>query len=424
MSFMFFKYRLFFLGFLVLGCGGNGKKIPEKKGISDGMFDHAFITTDLPGEMNWGYGCPALADFDNDGDLDYAFTGRDVYYWFENRGSLGWYQHVLSSTVGPIRQLGSATFDVDGDGWEDVIAGGFWYRNTHNISELEFERYVFDESIDSNIHDVVVADMNQDGKEDLVLMGEAEGVYWYNVPESPSTASKWSRTLVTLDVLVDNDHIHSGFFPRGIGDLDGDGDNDLVLPDRWMENGGDGKRWKRHPLPFGKRGPFGLSSRSWIIDLDRDGDQDIVMTDSDQKASRAAWLENDGSVPPNFTTNFLPMSASGIRGSFHSLYVGDFDNDGDSDIFTCDQEDETLLPEGASPRWYIWENIGEGQRVEFVERVILDNKIGGHDALVGDIDGDTDLDICSKVWHLWKGSGNHGIEHGDILINRIVEEVE
>ena len=137
--------------------------------------------------------------------------------------------------------------------------------------------------------------------------------------------------------MVKNDHIHSGFYPAGINDLDGDGDNDLVLPDRWLENTGEGKSWTKHGLPFGKRGPFGLSSRSWITDLDGDGDNDIVMTDSDQQASRIAWLENHGDTPPQFTAHFLPMTAPGIRGSFHSLFVGDLDKDGDPDIIAWNE---------------------------------------------------------------------------------------
>jgi hypothetical protein len=111
------------------------------------------------------------------------------------------------------------------------------------------------------------------------------------------------------------------------------------------------------------------------------------------------------------------MTAPGIRGSFHSLAVGDFDGDGDQDVFTADQEDDSILSEGAPPRWYVWENISEDQRIEFVERVIFDGKLGGHDALVGDVDGDGDLDIFSKVWNLWPENGNSGREHGDFLEN-------
>lgn len=358
------------------------------------------------------------SDFDNDGDPDYAVSCAEGFFWFENEGNDSlWASHKIGNL--DIRHLGAATFDIDKDGWYDVVIGNSWYRNTQKPREEEFVAYTFDESIDTNIHDIVMADMDGDGKEELVLTGEKEGVFWYKIPDRPTETPNWEKFVITFDVLGSNDHIHAGFYPNGIGDLDGDNDNDLVLPDRWLENvDGNGKNWKKHPLPFGKRGPYGLSARSWIVDLDQDGDNDIVMTDCDQQASRAAWLENNGGVLPQFTAHFLPMAATGIRGSFHSLFVGDFDGDGDLDIFTCDQEDRTLLPEGAAPRWYIWENIGGKEVLRFEERVILDKRLGGHDALVLDVDGDGDLDILSKVWNLWPDNANKGLEHVDYLENK------
>ena len=67
------------------------------------------------------------------------------------------------------------------------------------------------------------------------------------------------------------------------------------------------------------------------------------------------------------------------------------------DIFTVEQEDTSIPPEGATPRWYIWENIGDEEEPEYVERVVFDGKLGGHDALVGDVDGDGTQDICAKI---------------------------
>lgn len=406
------------LGILIVvnvGCGSHKKQ--HKSKIDGTMFQHHFITRDLPGETDWGYGCPTLADFDNDGDLDYSFSGLEGLYWFENQDIKTWLRNDVGEL--PIRALGANIMDVDKDGWLDIVVGGYWFRNSQDPRNIKFDRYQYDSRVQSNIHDVVMADMDGDGKDDVIVIGEGEGLFWYSVPADPTKNENWGRTLVTLDILVKNDRIHGGFFPNGIGDLDGDGDNDIVLPDRWLENKLNGHEWLKHQLPFGKRGPFGLSSRSWIIDLDKDGDNDIVMTDCDQQASRIAWLENHREAEPTFTTHFLPMKAPGIRGSFHSLFVGDLDNDGDNDILSCDQEDDTLPPEGATPRWYVWENVSTSADLKFIEKVILDNKLGGHDALVGDVDGDGDLDIFSKVWNLWPGSLNNGVEHADLLENLI-----
>ena len=99
------------------------------------------------------------------------------------------------------------------------------------------------------------------------------------------------------------------------------------------------------------------------------------------------------------------------------MRLADFDNDGDQDILVIEQEDPSILPMGATPRWYVWENVSTGDAVRFEERVILDSRLGGHDAWVGDVDGDGDLDIVSKIWRVWSGNGNNGRVHVSWLEN-------
>lgn len=386
--------------------------------ISSEMFRHHYIFNDLPGDEVPGSGCPALGDFDGDGDMDFAASDRrGNFYWFENEGKSPWKRHALGKME--LGQLGCATLDVDGDGWVDILIGGYWYRNPQNPREQEFERYTYDNTIKREIHDMVIADINGDGKLDVVVLGDGDGCFWYEVPEEPKKNENWPRHTITLEVLDSQDDIHGGFFPAGIGDLDMDGDADVVMPDRWYSNENKGQEWVRHDLPWGKRGPWGLSCRSWIVDMDQDGDADIVVTDADQSGSRAAWLENNGAEIPEFQVHMLPLTAEGTRGSFHTLAVVDFDQDGDVDIFTVEQEDTQILPKGAPPRWFIWENL-DGKGGKFVERIILDQATGGHDALVADVDGDGDLDICTKIWGRWKENGNQGREHGDFLENLTV----
>jgi hypothetical protein len=156
-----------------------------------------------------------------------------------------------------------------------------------------------------------------------------------------------------------------------------------------------------------------------IVDLDGDGDNDIVAADSDGQGSGVAWLESNGKTPPQFRVHYMANKAPGTRGSFHSLRVADFDGDGDPDILVIEQEDPTILPVGATPRWYVFENVGRRGAMRFEERVILDNRLGGHDAWVGDVDGDGDVDIVSKIWRVWPESGNGGHVHVDWLENLI-----
>ena len=152
------------------------------------------------------------------------------------------------------------------------------------------------------------------------------------------------------------------------------------------------------------------------MDMNLDGNPDIVILDSDQQDSRGAWLESDGAAIPNFTVHRLPKTAAGTRGSFHSLAVADFDCDGDPDIYTMEQQDSSIMPEGAPPRGFIWENL-DGKGREFAERIVFDANLGGHDARIGDVDGDGDIDICFKVWARWPASANDGRFHAGFLEN-------
>lgn len=385
------------------------------------LFDHHTISTDFTENLEGNrYGTPAMADFDKDGDLDFGMStaGKEVY-WFENQGNYNWEVHKIGNI--PTLQLGGEAIDIDHDGWQDMVMGGYWFRNSKDPARTEFIRYQYDPAIDREIHDLVFNDINGDGLKNLVVTGDKEGCYWYEIPKDPTIDTIWSKHTITMDVLDDRSDIHGGFFPGGIGDIDGDGDADIVMPNRWYQNDGTGLVWTRKFLPFGSGGYWGLSARSWIIDMDLDGDNDIVMVGCDQKDSRGAWLENRGEEEYlQFIVHLLPLKAPGRRGSFHSLWVADFDMDGDPDIFTIDQEDWTILPEGAPMRGYIWENLdGKGQN--FAERIVLDENIGGHDVKFGDVDGDGDLDAYFKVWANYELNAHAGKPHVDYLENLTVK---
>lgn len=408
----------------LVGCNS---KNAEKK-VSAKLFEHYFVATKMPNgkDITWGYGTPSLADFDLDGDLDYSFGVRENYiYWFEFKEWGEWQRHI----VGPLDSstLGATVTDIDGDGYPDIVTGRYWYRNPQKPQEEQFEVYQYDSRITSEIHDVIVENIDGDKENEVIVLGDNEGLFWYDIPENLNGNDNWDRNTITLDVLNEKNDVHGSIAPRGVGDLNNDGYADIVLANQWLENKGEGKEWIFHSLPFGKRGTYtlpsgekrtyGLSVRSWIVDLNNDGNNDIVMSDSDQQDSRIAWLKNSGGESPEFTTIYLPMNVPGVRGSFHSLGVADFNGDNLLDIIAVEQEDPSLLPKQAFPRWYIWENVGSEKQPVFVERVIFDGKLGGHDISIGDVDSDGYLDICSKVWNIWSNNANNGREHADCFRN-------
>ena len=343
-------------------------------------FQHHFVDRDLPGSA-WAQ--TAVADLDRDGLPDYI-TGRSgqEIRWYRMVDADQWVMHPLGEDSPS--DVGGAAMDVDGDGWVDFVAGGAWYRNTGEPRRGRFERIPFCDEVKA-VHDLVLSDLDGDGRRDLLTMSDKNNLRWYRITDNPREF--WQRTDI-------GPSLHAGV---AVGDLDRDGDLDVVRSDTWFENtDGQAQRWVAHPnIPFGNPNPpYPLATRCVALDVDLDEDLDLVMTENEIQAGRIGWLENVDGRGGMWQLHELPASDDAVRGAFHSLIVADFDNDGDADVFTCEMEG---IPGVQSPRWFIWENLdGKGQH--FAERVILDANLGGHDVVAEDFDRDGDLDLVGKLW--------------------------
>jgi hypothetical protein len=367
---------------------------------ADLKFAHHYIDRDLPGDS---YGQTSLVDIDKDGDLDFITGGKDAQkhvFWFEHQAPDKWVRHILGAQQPS--DVGGTAIDVDGDGWFDHVSGGAWYRNTARPRQEQFERIIFDKDLTA-VHDLVAADIDGDGKLDVVTMSDRNNLRWYRIASDPK--QPWDKHDIGPGV-------HAGV---AVGDIDGDGDLDVARSNLWFENAdAKGTQWAQHAIPFGNpKQPFPLATRCVILDIDGDGDRDLVMTENEIRGGKIAWLENQDANARQWKVHELPASDPGPRGAYHSLAVADFDGDGDSDIFSVEMEHIAGVKQ---PRWFIWENAG-AKRPTFLERIILDNRLGGHEAIVGDVDGDGDIDICSKLWRPRKDNANGGKNHADYLEN-------
>ena len=218
-----------------------------------------------------GYNSVCLLDMDGDGDLD-ILNGNAVFsdLQYQQNGRIGSVNPMLDSIASQdtLWQSGGKRvalspyptayyLDIDGDGKRDIVVAPrdesnvtkdnnqvLWYRNTGTVAAPDFrfqkDSLLTEDMIDggSESHPLYY-DYNKDGKLDI-LMGttriDAAGVrqnklfYYQNI--TTDTGSPRYR-YITSDLVNTAALPQLGYAPA-VGDLDGDGKDDLLLG---LENG-------------------------------------------------------------------------------------------------------------------------------------------------------------------------------------------
>lgn len=252
----------------------------------------------------------ALADLDGDGDLDVAASSwrfGNRFDWFENAGAPGdgsrFVRHEIEGQIGETRTIAVADFNRDGR--PDLLGTSrtgnqiVWYANSGKPAAKPWQKTVIDEKTLAPAHGHPT-DLDGDGDLDVVMaFGIAAGV---GNDSADSHQVAWYENVGQLGLGTEwKKHSIAASFPQGFeavaGDLDGDGDQDVVATGwspqgriAWFENGGDPRgAWKLHAI----KDLWPNAVTVILADLDKDGRLDIAAC-AERGANELRWWRNGG----------------------------------------------------------------------------------------------------------------------------------
>jgi hypothetical protein len=333
-----------------------------------------------------------VGDIDGDGRKDVAavMEGDTTVQVFHGPA---WKRSTLVTFTGDYRFPRADDFklvDVDGDGDLDVItrlgkgpsddgAGiAVWCENPGGGSG--FVQHLIGKSTEY-VKDIVVADFDRDGRPDVAMRMDSRTQLW--LQEAGGT---WTEVLLT----------HPAHEGMESGDLDGDGDPDLVLNGYWFETPDTAPAariaasYVYHVIDsawFHQTGDWTKNSCKVVVgDFDGDGKNDVAFSDSERPGYAVAWY---GSATPR-ADGAWNKHAVKVVDYCHTLQAVDFDLDGDVDLLVGGM----IQSQHRGLRLML--NGGRG--TSWTESVIQTD--GSYSAEIGDIDNDGDPDIVGiRNWN-------------------------
>jgi hypothetical protein len=326
----------------------------------------------------------------------------------------------------PHRAVWIRAADLDGDGWKDVSTGAWWYRNP-GVSESSWLRKPIGEPL-QNVS--LVYDFDLDGDYDVLgrpaagsdadsnfLLALNRGGGVFEIVRTPGMARgdfeqgvqvavlepgyeyqvalSWHKADQGVQLLTPGKNPASDSWDWKVisdfsqdealscGDIDRDGDRDLLLGTRWLRN--DVTSWTLQMVNPVEGDP----DRNALVDMNQDGLLDsVVGFEAINKPGKLAWYEQ-----PLDLSNSWKEHVVGTPVGPMSLSVTDMDGDGDLDLVVGEHN----YKEPVSARLVVFENL-DGNSRRWKQHVVHTGDEHHDGAVTVDIDSDGDWDIISLGW--------------------------
>lgn len=292
-------------------------------------------------------------------------------FWYENPG---WERHDVARA--PRLAVGGSLGDITGDGRVDLAAGNLgadlcWFEQPADPRDSWHRRLITDDF--EKYHDVTVADVNDDGRPEVVFLSQESAVVgYYDIPDDPRQ-EPWPRRERTI--LAENLDVEG----VAVTDVDGDGRTELIAGTNVFHRSNGG--WERESFAEGWE-----ETRLATADLDGDGGREVVVTEGDvpyavDRPARLGVFD-----PADWDLTLLHDDLYNP----HTVQTADFDGDGHRDIYVA----EMGLDGYEDPTHRVFRNPGDGS-LAFDSRVV-ERGVPTHEAEAVDLTGDGRPDVVGK----------------------------
>ncbi len=320
-----------------------------------------------------------VGDLNNDGQNDFiigARGGGNSVVGYLGAGASWSLITIEAGFLAP--EAGGALFDIDSDGDLDVVFGQdfsgpnvWWWENPFpNIDpSVPWVRRLIKDSGGRMHHDQGFGDFDGDGAAEFATWITTESrLRIYEIPSDPLTNSPWPSFV---------DVTFSAVNPEGldVADIDGNGTEDIIVGGYWLRYDG-AKNYT--PMPID---PGYTSARTLARDFIPGGYLEVFQNSGDGDGA-FKFYAFDGSTWNS--TTLIPLVQHG-----HSLEAGDFNRDGNLDVFTAE-----MGSPGAGANARMWIGWGDGTGGFTLE--VISTGLANHMSRAMDLDGDSDIDLLVK----------------------------